>query len=76
MTCTPLGVNSHRLLVTGERCAYEEGAEDVATDASIFLNWRTVPFLVGVVLGGVIVLVARVHRRHVARARDGARHKR
>ena len=73
MTCTPLGVNSHRLLVTGERCTYKEDTGDVAADASIFLNWRTIPFLVAIALVILITLVAYLLRRRAARARRNTR---
>ena len=76
LTCTPLGVNTHRLLVTGERCAYEEVTGTVATDASIFLNWRTVPFLIGIALGVAIALAARVRIRSVSRGREPSHGKR
>lgn len=56
LTCTPYGVNSHRLLVTGERTAYipneatpvEE--KDVAVLDTVIANWK-------ITLAGVIVLL-------------------
>lgn len=45
ITCTPYGVNSHRLLVHAERCAYDEGAEGVP-DINVYINNRTLPLLI------------------------------
>lgn len=33
MTCTPTGINSHRLLVRGERTAYDGGAAEISEQA-------------------------------------------
>jgi sortase A len=66
VTCTPYGVNSHRLLVTGERCKYIED-EEVVPKLEVYANRRTVPLLIGC---GIVLLVAvsgivwRVRHRH------------
>ena len=62
VTCTPYGVNTHRLLVHGQRCEVPEGfGEDVTLLASIVGNSRVVVFLAAfaVVLVVLGVLVAR-----------------
>lgn len=65
VTCTPLGVNAHRLLVTGERCAYE-GDETKGVEA--YVNRRTIPLLVGMsVLVGLMVFVGLRHRQRKRR---------
>ena len=48
-TCTPYGINSHRLLVTGERCGYEPSMSD---DAGLpaWVNGRTIPLLIAIAL--------------------------
>ena len=69
MTCTPYGVNTHRLLVTGERTSNAEGA---ATNPGVQheldgLSWTMKAMgvlAVALVLAGLIVPVAaRPHRR-------------
>ena len=56
LTCTPYGVNSHRLLVTGERTAYipDEATpveeKDVAILDTVIANWK-------ITVAGVIVLL-------------------
>lgn len=59
VTCTPFGVNTHRLLVRGERTDYAEAAEEVAEleetqDASS--TW-TEEYWKGVVIGIVVLIV-------------------
>lgn len=66
ITCTPYGINSHRLLVTGERVPYEP-QEDAATPAaasSLFQGWM-LPFVAGAALTLLVLIVfaARERRR-------------
>lgn len=42
LTCTPYGVNSHRLLVTGERTEYEETAVEEQKENSSSSQWKTI----------------------------------
>lgn len=53
VTCTPYGVNSHRLLVTGKRCEYVEDME-VVPAPEVYFNRRTIPFLIG--MGAILVM--------------------
>lgn len=62
MTCTPYGVNSHRLLVRGSRVPYEEGLVEEVPAAGPFLgkSLRTNYLLwviVGLAVTGVFILV-------------------
>lgn len=71
VTCTPYGVNSHRLLVHAERCAPEEGADAVA--AAEADQWPVSPELVAIlvaVLALVAVAAFLVRRRIVRRRRQ------
>lgn len=53
VTCTPYGVNSHRLLVRGSRIPYEEAAameEETASVEPVTSTWET-KYLQGLLLG-------------------------
>lgn len=78
VTCTPYGVNSHRLLVHAERCEVPQGwldrKENAAPEVSAANDFNRdgsiVPILIGVmiaaallILAGVIVLVKRSRPR-------------
>lgn len=70
VTCTPYGVNDHRLLVTGVRTDYDENEADVASNMSVTsTNWfmdylRAVLIWLGVIAA---VLVGRRLRRRPRR---------
>ena len=69
VTCTPYGVNSHRLLVTAERCDANARALEVA-DASVYVNARTAPLLVALVAVLVLAL-GGLRRRRWRKEGDG-----
>ena len=59
ITCTPIGVNTHRLLVMAERIPYEEAEEIIeeqATEMEPASTWEQ-NYLKGIVIGIVIILV-------------------
>lgn len=71
VTCVPYNVNTHRLLVTGERCEYVSGEEDVP-EVEAYVNRRTIPLLIGmaiVLVAGIVtrVIVATHRRRRTTR---------
>ena len=54
VTCTPYGVNSHRLLVRGSRVPYEKATEETAKEAPkepVRSTWKE-NYLQGLVIGG------------------------
>ena len=62
VTCTPYGVNSHRLLVSGSRIPYEETAalkEETASTEPATSTWET-KYLQGVLWGVVVALGASI----------------
>lgn len=69
VTCTPYGVNSHRLLVHAERCAYER-ADVEGVGVGAYLNMRTVPLLAAMafMLALAAAALVRVVRRNGLRA--------
>ncbi|MCY7202937.1 class C sortase [Streptococcus gallolyticus subsp. gallolyticus] len=62
VTCTPYGVNTHRLLVRGHRIANQENAARVTSEASQVKPLMVVPFL-GIFILIVLLLVVNVYRR-------------
>lgn len=67
VTCTPYGINSHRLLVQGRRCPYEV-AQEVPTPA-MYVSPRVWPLVTGLVVSGgtlaflSIRLILKRHRK-------------
>ena len=59
VTCTPYGVNSHRLLVRGSRVAYEEATEEIpgTTEEPTRSTWKG-NYLKGLAVGGIAALGA------------------
>ena len=71
LTCTPYGINDHRLLVHGKRCEYLPEMEKLTTADAIssYVNNRTVPFIAAlgfllVVLLAVILILRHGKRNH------------
>lgn len=72
VTCTPYGVNTHRLLVTGKRCEYVEHEEEMPAPEA-YVNRRTIPLIAGcviIVVTSVAGIVGGVARRR--RNRSGS----
>lgn len=67
VTCTPIGVNSHRLLVNAERCEYR-AAEAGEAGPAAYVNDRNLPLLAGA-LTVLLAAIASAARR----LRKGAR---
>ena len=67
ITCTPYGVNTHRLLVHAERCPYV-AEEAVDTSIDVYVTERNVPLIaalaaIGTIGAGSIVATAKHKRR-------------
>ena len=74
VTCTPYGVNSHRLFIHGKRIPYEEDREISVSQIQretlgrwllrqkVFL--ASVVVLVAAFLAGLFILIRRMSRRH------------
>lgn len=64
ITCTPYGVNDHRLLVHGERCAVPDGFGDTSvTPADIVTNRRVWPLLLAIAAIVAVAIALFVNRR-------------
>lgn len=72
VTCTPYGINTHRLLVRGHRVANEEKEYQTAREEAVKMNYLPVAlFVLGLVLvAGCLVIVVR---RGVEKRRAGGR---
>ncbi|MCD8109726.1 MAG: class C sortase [Clostridiales bacterium] len=81
MTCTPYGVNSHRLIVTGERTAYtketvdEAESEEMAEDTEWMRAYKKALFIgiciVALFLAAAMLVRAAVRRRKGMQRRKG-----
>lgn len=76
LTCTPYGVNSHRLLVRGHRVPYEEAEDDLIPASSSlmgpslhtsYLLW----VIVGLLITGGFIGLLYLYDRKLSRARGG-----
>ena len=70
VTCTPHGVNTHRLLVHAERCEYAEGIGEVGLDA--YVNDRNLPLVAASALAACIAACTAA-RSIARRKRDRSR---
>lgn len=61
VTCTPFGVNTHRLLVRGSRIPYEEAEviEEVTTQEEAASTWEQ-QYIKGLVVGIAVVLILAI----------------
>ncbi len=88
VTCTPYGVNSHRLLVHAQRCDIPQDWLDRKAAGDTALPWpyesgsnSFPPFLIGVMIAAVVLvivfvlrLIKRTHKKRLAAAEQGRRH--
>lgn len=64
ITCTPYGVNDHRLLVHAERTDYDEALALPMNNMALFFNQRTLPFILAIVALCLLFFFVSLHRRH------------
>lgn len=69
LTCTPYGVNSHRLLVRGKRIPYTK-ADDVASRKEV----QSDDYFVGFVLLLLVLVSLLFYRKKIAMKKRGTRH--
>ena len=83
VTCTPYGINTHRLLVRGTRIAYEEAeviVEETAQEEQQQSRWEE-KYLLGLLLGVLAVLilflaaviVMWIRKKYIARQKSARR---
>lgn len=74
ITCTPYGINDHRLLVTGERCEYMENMEEDIKAGNYVSQWKNEYMkciAIGLLLAFLIVAVTKFLSRK--KIREGKR---
>ena len=79
LTCTPYGVNTHRLLVRGSRTEYVQETKDTETATEQSPGFRFELSIAGVVIGIVLLAILVVlfgNRKHGRYERRGKRKKR
>lgn len=66
MTCTPVGINSHRLLVTGHRVPYSEATAKEADRGNRRAWWQNIGIIAAAVaaVALVITLIVRAVKKH------------
>lgn len=66
MTCTPYGVNSHRLLVTGKRVPLKHVSAKSVADTAKRQWWQAIAKIVAAVLAAIVflILVIRTWRKY------------
>lgn len=73
VTCTPYGINTHRLLVRGHRVANAQGEAQVVADAMLIRSVYIAPFIAGpIILLLILFMLIRTHRQ---RTRSRAAHR-
>lgn len=76
VTCTPYGVNTHRLLVRGERISYEQAKEiERSTPAVVVNTWAAqyiYAVLIGIAISAVLIVVLVILYRRITKKRAEA----
>ncbi len=68
LTCTPYGINTHRLLVRGERTEYtQEVEEEQVAEARKKHNRTVLLYIIGIVAAVLIMLVVYLIRKRLAK---------
>ena len=65
VTCTPYGINTHRLLVRGHRVANAQGEAQIVADAMLIRSMYIAPFIAGpIVILLLLFMLILTHRRN------------
>ena len=75
VTCTPYGVNTHRLLVKAERTEYnEEEEQELIEEESQISNKNIKLYIIGIIIGLLVLLIAMISI-HIAKKKKKRRRK-
>ena len=73
VTCTPYGVNTHRLLIRGHRIPYVEAVAAVPDEADgFYIPFEILVLIIALLILLVVFIIWRILARRKARAADGA----
>lgn len=80
VTCTPFGINTHRLIVSGQRIEYTEKAyaeikSEIPSVREIIVTWMPILFAFGMCAVKGINWIRKYYRRKERRKRRGKRRK-
>ncbi|PKJ52030.1 sortase, partial [Bacillus sp. SN10] len=65
LTCTPYGVNTHRLLVRGHSIPYEpkEKEKVVASAPSVLEDWKMIASIVAVLVAVILLVLIKIRKK-------------
>ena len=67
VTCTPYGINSHRLLVRGTRIPYREAKKKERTQTKKDSKWKA--YVLAAIIAVILLLIAFIYRRYQEKKR-------
>ena len=67
VTCTPYGINSHRLLVRGTRIPYREAKKKEHTQTKKDSKWKA--YVLAAIIAVILLLIAFIYRRYQEKKR-------
>ena len=77
VTCTPYGVNTHRLLVKAERTEYnEEEEQELIEEESQSSNKNIKLYIIGIIIGLLVLLIAMISIHNAKKKKKRRRKKR
>ncbi|WP_088344894.1 class C sortase [Bacillus cereus] len=59
LTCTPYGVNTHRLLVQGHRIPYESKEKAITPETSMLEDWKAIALIAAILVAGVLLILMK-----------------
>lgn len=63
LTCTPYGVNTHRLLVRGHRIPYEPKEKAITSEASILEGWKVIAAIAAILVAAVLLIFIKKRKK-------------
>lgn len=67
VTCTPYGINSHRLLVRGTRIPYREAKKKERTQTKKDSKWKA--YVLAAIIAVILLLIAFIYRKYQEKKR-------
>ncbi|MDZ5605751.1 class C sortase [Bacillus pseudomycoides] len=69
LTCTPYGVNTHRLLVRGHRIPYEpkEKEKAIAAAPSMLEDWKVIASIAAILVAAILLVLMKIRKKRVGK---------